>query len=105
MQGIRKSHILSQRIESFEAKGGLYLSFCILDKRTLKLLVDYAKQRGLKASSARSHVIFYYGKRSVPAPMGIVGDEIDDHFGMSLVAEIEAVNEYFRRRLFEILSN
>lgn len=72
---------------------------------TEALLVDYANKRGLKAKSVRSHVIFYYGKRSLPAPMGIIGDEIDAHFGMSIKAEVEAVNEYFRRRLFEILSN
>lgn len=69
------------------------------------LLIDYAKQRGYKAKSARAHAIFYYGKRSLPAPLSIIGSELDEHFNMSIYKEVEAVNEYFRRRLFEILSN
>ncbi len=67
-------------------------------------LIDYARQRGFKAKEARAHVIFYYGKRSIPAPLSLTGVELDMHFGMPVRDEVEAVNEYFRRRLFEILS-
>lgn len=67
-------------------------------------LIDYARQRGFKAKEARAHVIFYYGKRSLPAPLSLVGEELDTHFGMSVYAEVETVNDHFRRRLFEILS-
>lgn len=67
-------------------------------------LIDYAKQRGFKAKEARAHVIFYYGRRSIPAPLSLIGTELDDHFGMSVCREVETVNDHFKRRLFEILS-
>lgn len=67
-------------------------------------LIDYAKQRGFKAKEARAHVIFYYGRRSIPAPLSLIGTELDEHFGMSVYREVETVNDHFKRRLFEILS-
>lgn len=67
-------------------------------------LIDYARQRGFKAKEARAHVIFYYGRRSIPAPLSLIGTEMDEHFGMSVHREVETVNDHFKRRLFEILS-
>lgn len=69
------------------------------------LLRQYAVARGLAAESAFSRIIFYYGKCSIPKPFNLTKDELDDHFGFSVTAEVEAVNLHFRRRLFEILSD
>jgi hypothetical protein len=68
------------------------------------LLRSHCQQRGFPAVDSRSHVIFYYGVRSIPAPMGLIGEELDDHFGFPIFDEIEAVNSYYRTRLFEIIS-
>ncbi|MEP0941215.1 MAG: hypothetical protein ABJH63_10235 [Rhizobiaceae bacterium] len=68
------------------------------------LLKDHCVQRGYPADDSRSHVIFYYGIRSIPAPIGLTGDELDEHFAMDIVGPVEEVNTYFRSRLFEIIS-
>jgi hypothetical protein len=68
------------------------------------LLRDHCNQRGHVATDSRSHIIFYYGVRSIPAPLGIIGSELDDHFGVPVWEEVEKVNAYFRSRLFEIIS-
>lgn len=69
------------------------------------LLKSYAMYKGLHAEEASSRIIFYYGRCSIPKPFSLTKDELDSHFGMSVVAEVEAVNMHFRRRLFEILSD
>ena len=68
------------------------------------LLRDHCRQRGLQATDSRAHIVFYYGMRSIPAPLGLIGAELDDHFGMPIWSEVESVNSYFRSRLFEIIS-
>ena len=69
------------------------------------LLRDHCIQRGHEAVDSRAFIIFfYYGIRSIPAPMGIIGQELDAHFGMPVWEEVEIVNAYFRSRLFEIIS-
>jgi hypothetical protein len=45
------------------------------------LLKSYGKERGLDVKGAFSHVIFYYGKCSIPKPFSLVGSELDEHFG------------------------
>lgn len=69
------------------------------------LLKNYAIARGLTPKTASSRIIFYYGRCSIPKPFSLTKDELDEHFGMSVHAEVEAVNMHFRRRLFEILSD
>lgn len=69
------------------------------------LLKNYAISKGLKPKSASSRIIFYYGRCSIPKPFSLTKDELDEHFRMSVHAEVEAVNMHFRRRLFEILSD
>jgi hypothetical protein len=71
---------------------------------TKVLLRDYARQRGLDPLSTGCHIVFYYGKMSVPPPIGLSRDMLDMHFGGSVVEEIEKVNARFRERLFQILS-
>jgi hypothetical protein len=68
------------------------------------LLKSYAKQRGLDPNNAFSHVIFYYGKCSIPKPFAITGAELDQHFSWPVYESVEEVNRYFKSRLFEILS-
>ncbi|MER8816039.1 hypothetical protein [Mesorhizobium sp. M0965] len=68
------------------------------------LLRDHAIQRGFNAQDSRAHIVFYYGIRSIAAPLGLIGTELDDHFGMAIWDEVEIVNSYFRSRLFEIIS-
>jgi hypothetical protein len=75
------------------------------DALTAKILLrDHCVQRGFQATGSRSFIIFYYGVRSIPAPMGIIGQEMDAHFGIPVWEEVELVNAYFRSRLFEIIS-
>lgn len=68
------------------------------------LLRGHCGQRGHEAVDSRAHIIFYYGIRSIPAPLGIIGQELDEHFGLPVWEEVETVNAYFRSRLFEIIS-
>jgi len=69
------------------------------------LLKSYAKQqRGYEPNKAFSHVIFYYGKCSIPKPFAITGAEMDQHFGWPVYESIDEVNKYFHSRLFAILS-
>jgi len=68
------------------------------------LLKSYAKQRGHDSLSAFSHIIFYYGKCSIPKPFSITGAEIDQHFDWPIFDAVDEVNKYFQGRLFAILS-
>ncbi|MGF1543472.1 MAG: hypothetical protein ACFB00_03040 [Parvularculaceae bacterium] len=68
------------------------------------LLKNYGATFNKPAETAHSRIIFYYGMRSIPRPFSLVGEELDDHFGYPIQEKIEKVNEYFRTRLFEILS-
>ena len=68
------------------------------------LLKSYAKQRGYEPNNAFSYVIFYYGKCSIQKPFSITGLEMDQHFSWPVYESVHEVNEYFRTRLFAILS-
>jgi hypothetical protein len=68
------------------------------------LLKSYGQSRGLDPASVSSHVIFYYGKLSVPRPFAIKGSELDEHFGFPVRDAIETVNDRFKDRLFSILA-
>lgn len=68
------------------------------------LLKSYGKQREYDLNSAFSHIIFYYGKCSIPKPFSITGAELDDHFGWPIRDAVEEVNKYFQERLFAILA-
>ena len=67
------------------------------------LLKSYGVSRGLDVSEAAARIIFYYGLRSIPQPLGLVGKELDEHFGFDLVSGVELVNEYFQKRLYDLL--
>ena len=68
------------------------------------LLKSYGKLRGHKPNSAFSHIIFYYGKCSIPKPFSLTGVELDQHFGFPIYDAVEEVNKYYQGRLFSILS-
>lgn len=68
------------------------------------LLKSYGQHRGLDVGKAFSHIIFYYGKSSVPKPFSLSGKDLDEHFQMSIYSQVEEVNAYFQSRLFSILS-
>jgi hypothetical protein len=69
------------------------------------LLKSYGATRNLDTSEAAAQIIFYYGVRSIPKPLGLIGKELDEHFGFDLSSGVELVNEYFRNRLYEILTS
>ena len=68
------------------------------------LLKNHCIARGFGATDSAAHIVFYYGVRSIPAPIGIIGTELDEHFEMPIYEQVEEVNAYFRTRLFEIIS-
>jgi hypothetical protein len=68
------------------------------------LLKSYGEFCKLKATTAESKIIFYYGVRSIPHPWSLVKDELDEHFGFPVVERIEQANEYFRTRLHTLLN-
>jgi len=67
-------------------------------------LKSYATQRGLDPNNAFSHVIFFYGKCSIPKPFAITGAEMDEHFSWPVYEPVDEVNKYFQTRLFSILA-
>ncbi|MDO9413809.1 MAG: hypothetical protein Q7T81_14675 [Pseudolabrys sp.] len=71
--------------------------------RTHMLLIDYGRLRGISPSVARSRIIFFYGLLSLPKPLAIAGSELDDHFSFPIIEEVEAVNDYFRERLYALI--
>jgi hypothetical protein len=68
------------------------------------LLKSYGQQRGCDVKEAYSHVVFYYGHRSIPKPFGLIGTELDEHFGWPVQEAVEELNRHFQSRLFSILS-
>jgi hypothetical protein len=68
------------------------------------LLRKYGAFRGCEAMSISSHVISYYGLLSVPRPFALKGTDLDQHFGFSVYAEVEKVNQLFKERLHSILN-
>ncbi|MDC1428116.1 hypothetical protein N8156_05335 [Rhodospirillaceae bacterium] len=68
------------------------------------LLKSYGSKKGFEILSANSQIIFYYGECSVGKPFSLSKDELDKHFGYSVLTEVEEVNEYFRSKLFDLLT-
>jgi hypothetical protein len=71
--------------------------------RVQMLLFDYGRQSGFKVNIADTRVIFYYGLRSIEAPISLVGSELDEHFQFPVQGAIDAVNEYFRTELYRLV--
>ena len=69
------------------------------------LLKSYGLSKNLPINNARSFVVFYYGKVSLPKPFSLTGNDLDNHFNCSVVNEVEDVNNYFKKSLIEIINN
>lgn len=71
--------------------------------RTNMLLKDYGRRMGLEASQSEAKIIFYYGLRSIPEPLSLIGMELDEHFRFPIYSAVEAVNKYFREKLQDLI--
>jgi len=49
------------------------------------------------------NIIFYYGLLSLPPPLAISGDDLDEHFQFPVREAIEFVNAYFVARLSALI--
>ena len=67
------------------------------------LLTDYGHGIGLSSETSNAHVIFYYSLLSLPPPLAISGDDLDEHFQFSVHEAIELVNAYFVARLSTLI--
>ena len=73
--------------------------------RTNMLLTDYGRRMGVNAPRSEARIIFYYGLRSIPEPLSLIGAQLDDHFGFPVYDAVEAVNEYFRGELQDLIEH
>jgi hypothetical protein len=103
-------HCVDELIGSYELKraNGLHDAGKIRSMRrdlacTRVLLRSYGQSRGFCPRRAEAKIIFYYGRRSIPPPYSLIGEELDDHFRFAIIARIEAANRYYRERLHELL--
>lgn len=69
------------------------------------LLKSYGQCRSHEVEQAEAKIIYYYGVRSVPAPLSLVREDLDEHFEYPVVEAVEQVNTYFRDRLHELLES
>lgn len=67
------------------------------------LLKSYGQNCGHYVDRAEAKIIYYYGVRSIPAPISLVREDLDDHFGYPVVEAVEQVNTYFRNSVHELL--
>lgn len=67
------------------------------------LLKSYGAARGHAIDLAEARIIYYYGVRSIPVPISLVREELDDHFDYPIVEAVEEVNTYFRDRVHDLL--
>jgi hypothetical protein len=69
------------------------------------LLKSYGVDHGHAVDQSEAKIIYYYGVRSVPAPISLIREELDEHFEYPVVEAVEQVNTYFRDRLHELLES
>lgn len=101
----------TKQLSSYEVKRGAGLHDSGKRRSILRdllaiqvLLKSYGIARGYDVLQAKSLIIFYYGKCSVPKPFCFTREELDAHFGVPIVGVVEAVNEYYKSQLFHILA-
>jgi len=101
----------TKALRSYEVKRGCGLHdsgkrrSILRDLLCLQVLTKgYGESRGLEVAEAHAHIIFYYGQCSIKKPFCLVREELDEHFGVPVVETVEAVNDYFQKQLFGILS-
>jgi hypothetical protein len=69
------------------------------------MLKSYGKTKNLSINKAKTFIIFYYGKVSLPKKFSLTRDDLDAHFDCSIINEVEEVNEYFKKSLIKIINN
>jgi hypothetical protein len=70
---------------------------------TQVILKSYGEARlGAAPESATSHIIVYYGAETF-GPFTLTRDNLDEHFGVPLVEQVEEVNAYYRGRIEDLL--
>jgi hypothetical protein len=70
---------------------------------TQMLLKSYGQTFSLAPEKAEARIIFYYGRRSIPRPLSLIGTELNEHFGFPVYNYVEDANLYFRQQLYELL--
>ncbi len=71
--------------------------------RTQMQLTDYGRSVGFLPQTSNAHVIFYYGLLSLPPPLALAGEDLDEHFQFPVREAIEIVNAYFVTRLSALI--
>lgn len=70
---------------------------------TQVILKSYCEERlQRQCESAASHIIVYYGAESF-GPFTVTRDDLDEHFGVPIVEQVEEVNAYYRARIEQLL--
>lgn len=70
---------------------------------TQVVLKSYGEERlQVPCETARSHIIVYYGAESF-GPFTLTRDDLDDHFGVPIIQQVEEVNAYYRGRVEQLL--
>ena len=67
------------------------------------LLKNYGKSKGLNVKKSYSYIICYYGLRALPEPFSLIKEDLDSHFGASIIKDVEQVNEYFKSSLHTLI--
>jgi hypothetical protein len=67
------------------------------------LLKSYGGGRGHEVDHSEAKIIYYYGVRSIPPPISLVREDLDEHFDYPVVEAVEQVNAYFRDRVHALL--
>lgn len=69
------------------------------------VLKGYGKTKNYKVNRAHSYIICYYGLRALPKPFSLIKEDLDNHFGASIIKEVELVNEYFKTNLHKMVES
>tara|TARA_B110000459_G_C16572815_1_gene477249 strand:+ start:306 stop:983 length:678 start_codon:yes stop_codon:yes gene_type:complete len=99
-------------ISSYEIKRGNG-SFDAGKKRSIRndllstnfLLKSYGVSKKLEVKKSYSYIICYYGLRALPKPYSLIKEDLDSHFGASIVKDVEQVNSYFKNSLHNMIDS
>jgi hypothetical protein len=99
-------------ISSYEIKRGNG-SFDAGKKRSIRndllstnfLLKSYGVSKKLEVKKSYSYIICYYGLRALPEPYSLIKEDLDSHFGASIVKDVEQVNSYFKDSLHNMIDS
>ena len=69
------------------------------------LIKGYAESEGVNPELAEAKIVFFYGVRSIPKPLSILGGELDDHFGVPVYKNLQRINSYYQQRLYKLLED